>query len=146
MIRIFLDASVYVAGFISPKGGSGLILDLIRRKKVQLIANRVVLRETDRNLRSKAPLKIVKAFRRFLHETKIEIVSPLTDTLLSQYETLIHPKDAVILGTALEARVDFLMTLDRRHFLTPQVLAKQGKTKILTPENFIEEQVRKHKI
>lgn len=145
MIRVFLDANVYVAGFISPKGGSGLILDLIRRNKIQLIANRVVLRETDRNLRSKVSLKTLKAFRRFLYETKIEILPRLTEIILSQYEAMIHSKDAVILGTALEAQVDFLVTLDRRHFLTPQVLAKQGKTKILTPESFIKEQVQKHK-
>ena len=146
MIRIFLDANVYVAGFVSPKGGSAFILELARRKKICLLTSRVVLREADRNLRSKAGLKTVKAFRRFLNETRIEILPYLTESVLSRYEALIHPKDTVILGAALEAQVDFLVTLDRRHFLTSQVLAKQGRTKILTPEDFIQEQIKKHKI
>ncbi len=137
MIRIFLDANVYVAGFVSPKGGSAFILELVRRKKVRLLANRIVLREADRNLRLKAPLKAIKSFRRFLNETKIEILPPPTEAGLSHYEALIHPKDTVVLGAALEAQVDFLVTLDRRHFLTAQVLAKQGKTRILTPGDFI---------
>lgn len=146
MIRVFLDANVYVAGFVSPKGGSGFILDLVRHKKIRLLANRVVLREADRNLRSKASPKVVKAFRRFLNETKIEFLPPLEETTLSRFEALIHPKDTVILGAALQAQVDFLVTLDRRHFLTAQVLAEQGKTRILTPGDFIQEQVKKHKI
>ena len=146
MIRVFLDANVYFAGFVSPQGGSAFILKLARRKKIRLLARRIVLKEADRNLRRKTQPQTAKAFRRFLRETKIEILPSPADTHLAHYEALIHPKDTVILGAALEAQVDFLVTLDRRHFLTPQVLAKQGRTKILTPENFIKEQVRKHKL
>jgi predicted nucleic acid-binding protein len=45
---------------------------------------------------------------------------------------LVHPKDAAILAAALQAGVDYLVTLDRRHFgpAAPHVAAS---IRIVTP-------------
>src|SRR3990167_6769969 len=137
MIRVFLDANVYFAGFDSPKGASALILELVRRKKVEVYASRLVLREADRNLRSKSEKEALKAFRRYLQSAKVRIVPAPDEALFKPYESYLHPKDLPVLAAALVVKSDFLITLDRRHFLTPQVPARVTKIKICTPHDFI---------
>lgn len=146
MTQVFLDANVYVAGFVSETGASAFVLELAQRGKIHLLANRWVLRETERNLRLKANPKILKSFRRFIRQTKIYPLDPPSEASLEKYEPFIHPKDVSVLAAALEAKADFLLTLDRRHFLTAQVLSLPGKTKILTPGEFVRESVRKGKL
>lgn len=146
MIRVFLDANVYFSGFFSKKGASALILELARHKKLSITTSRLVLREADRNLRKKTTAKIVKGFHRFLKEVKIDVLPPIRGKLLERYEPFIHPKDVPVLAVAMESKVDYLITLDRKHFLNPKVSVCAGKMKILTPGDFIQEQLRKGKI
>lgn len=145
MIRVFLDANVYFAAFFSKKGASSLILEYIRKGKILLVADRIALREAERNLRLKTDTKTLKAFRRFLNQTPIQIVPHFSESVLSKYTGFIDSKDVPILAAAVETKADFLITLDRRDFLKPQVLSHSGKTKILTPGEFLKEQIRKGK-
>ena len=137
MKRVFLDANVYFAGFFSGEGASFVVLELARRKKMQVVATKLVLREADRNLRKKAKPKILKKFRRFLQQTKIIVMPALADVILRKYEPFIHPKDVPVLAAAVESKVDYLITLDRRHFFDEKVRKCVGKTKVLTPGDFI---------
>ena len=146
MIRVFLDANVYFAGFHSPKGASGFVLELIRRKKIEAYASRLVLREADRNLRSKSDSKVLKAFRRYLQSVKVRIVPAPDESLFKPHESYLHPKDLPVLAAALLVKSDFLITLDRRHFLTPQVPARVTKIKICTPHDFIRDVYLKGKV
>ena len=137
MIRVFLDANVYFAGCVSPQGGSALVLQLARRGRIQVVASRLVLREADRNLRRKTHRRNVKAFRQFLTATDLSISATPDDSVLAKYEAVIHPKDVPILAAAIEAKVDYVVTLDRKHFLTKPVLARAEGIKILTPGDFL---------
>lgn len=137
MTRLFLDANVYFAGFFSPEGASSLILELARRKKLGLVATKLVLREADRNLRKKSPPEKLKAFHRFLQETTIDIRPAPTEKSMAPYEPHIPPKDLPVLAAAAHSDADFLVTLDKKHFLAPQVLSKVKKPKIFTPADFI---------
>ena len=137
MIRVFLDANVYFAGCVSPQGGSALVLQLARRGRIQVVASRLVLREADRNLRRKSHRRNVNAFRQFLNATELSIIPTPDDTMLAKYEAVIHPKDVPILAAAIEAKVDYLVTLDRKHFLTTAVRARAEGIKVLTPGEFL---------
>ena len=57
MIRVFFDANICFAGFDSPKGASAFVLELARRRKMEVYASKLVLREADRNLRTKSEKK-----------------------------------------------------------------------------------------
>lgn len=146
MIRLFLDANVYFAGFVSKSGASALVLELARRKKVALFATKLVLREADRNLRKKSSPTVLKAFRRYLQNTKIHIIPAPDEKEFKRYEAYIHPKDLPILVAAIESKADFLITLDRRHFLTTQLLSQVEQIKIITSADFIREIYLKGKI
>ena len=139
MTRVFLDANVYFAGTLSKQGASAFLLQLARHNKIHWVATRLVLLETERNLRKKTDKKTARAFHRFLRTTKISVLPPPTEKIMAKYEDAIHPKDIPVLAAALEAPVDYLLTLDRRHFLTPKVAALAKKVRIMTPGDFLRE-------
>ena len=146
MTQVFLDANVYFAGFFSKSGASSLILELARRGKVSLFATRLVLLEADRNLRKKASPAVLKTFRRYLQNTKIHVMPMPDEKLFKPYEPYIYPKDLPILVAAVESKADFLVTLDRKHFFTSQLLSKVKKIKIITSADFIRETYLKGKL
>ena len=147
MMRVFLDANVYFAGFESSEGASALVLKLARRGKLTILSSRLVLREADRNLRRKSSPSALKAFRRFLQNTKINVVPAPQEEMLKPYEPLIHPKDVPVLAAAVLSKAGFLLTLDRKHFLTSSLSSKlMKKIKIMPPGEFLREVYLKGKI
>ncbi len=142
MIRVFLDANVYFAGFFSKEGASSVILELAHRKKITIVSSRLVLREADRNLRRKTDPKTLKSFHRYLQQVKIYVVPTPEDSALQRYESHIHPKDVPVLAATVESRADYLITLDRKHFFTSQVSFFSKKVKVLTPGDFLKKLLR----
>lgn len=137
MLKIFLDANIYFAGFSSKEGASSLILEMARKKKILLYAGKLVLREADRNLRKKSSAASLKSFHRYLQETKIRVVAFPKEETTQPYEAYTHPKDLPVLGAALEAGTDYLLSLDKKHLLNPRLLSKMKKPKILSPGDFL---------
>ena len=136
-MKVFLDANVYFAGFYSPTGASSVLLELIRLKKLEAFSSRLVLTEAERNLRLKAKPPILKTFHQFLKEIPLKICPPPAPGELAKYESFIHPKDVPVLAAAVAASVDFFITLDRRHFMTSEVLKKITTPKIITPGEYL---------
>jgi len=142
MLRVFLDANVYFAGSASPTGGSALILQLILKGRIEATASRLVLREAERNLRRKRPPKDLKAFHQFLKHAKLRVIRTPPETVWKRYDSVIHPKDVPVLAAAVASKAAYLITLDRRHFLTKTVIEKVPELTILTPGDFLRELVR----
>ena len=146
MIRVFLDANIYFAGMVSKIGASSFILELARRKKIEVFSSKLVLRETERNLRKKAPEIALKDFHRLLQTIKISVLPAPDESLSSPYEEILHSKDLPILAASIASKSDFLITLDRRYFLTLPLLAKLKKPNVLTPGDFLRDIFLKEKI
>ena len=113
MTRVFLDANVYFAGIYSEGGASFLILELVKKQKLKAFASRLVLHEAVRNLCQKATSKVVAKFHRYLADTKIVVLPADSLEGHKELEDLIHPKDLPVLVSAMNAKVDFLITLYR---------------------------------
>ena len=139
MLRVFLDANVYFAGSASPTGGSALVLQLILKGRIEVTASRLVLREAERNLRRKRPPKDLKTFHQSLKHAKLRVIRTPPETTWKPYEGIIHPKDVPILAAAVASKAAYLVTLDRRHFLTKTVSDKVPGLVILTPGDFLRE-------
>ena len=133
MPRVFLDANVWFAGCHSLTGASALILELAARRRLHVVTSRVALREAKRNLSAKSPRRALQRFHRLLKAIPVEVVRAPDEEALASYADVIHPHDVPILAAALDAQVDYLVTLDRRHFLTPRVRARAGTVTVLTP-------------
>ena len=119
-----------------------MLLELARRGSIHVVASRLVIREAERNLRRKAHRSAAHAFHRFLEEIPLVVVPTPESGVLARYEAAIHPKDVPVLAAAIEAKVDYLVTLDRKHFFTKAVLSRVGHLKVLTPGEFLKRFMR----
>lgn len=138
-MKVFLDANVYFAGALSAQGGSAMVLKLAKMGRIELFASHLVLLEAERNLAQKAGPKILEKFHHDLQQISIHIIPGPGEKILTKYHGVINAKDVPVLAAAAEAGVDYLVTLDRKHFLRPEVLSYASKLKILTPGEFLRE-------
>lgn len=122
-IKVFIDTNVLIAGVHSVTGASATILDLCEAQVLQMVVSRQVLIEADRNFAAKFP-QWVGRFRQFMHNLAPLMVEDPTPESMEKAATIVDRKDAPILAAAQNANVDFLITLDKRHFLNPKTRQK----------------------
>lgn len=134
-IRVFIDTSVLIAGITSLPGASATVLDLCEAESIQMVISRQVLIEADRNFSVKFP-KLLGEFRQFIRGLAPLMVEDPPAAAVQRAAILIDRKDAPILAAAIEAKVDYLITLDKKHFLKQGV---QGNIpiEVCTPANFL---------
>lgn len=135
--RLFLDASVFIAAAGSETGGSVLVLELGRRGMVQVISSRLVLLEAERNIQAKLRRDALLRFYREIASLKLELVESPTRHETHAKEQIIHPKDAHVLAAAEKGHAEFLLTLDRKHFMSAMVLHAGLPFQIVTPGDFL---------
>jgi predicted nucleic acid-binding protein len=137
MIRAFIDASVLIAASYSPTGASREIIRQAIRGNVTLVASELVLEETRENLRAKAPEALV-SIQQVLDIVPFELVQP-TERQVLQAASYTALKDAPIVAAAKRARVDYLVSLDRRHLVDVPAVAQRSGLKIVLPEELLKE-------
>ncbi len=135
--RLFLDASVFIAAAGSRTGASAMVLALCRHGHARAVSSRLVLREAERNIQSKLGADALLGFYHEIAALGIDLVEAPTPQEVAAQSQLIDPKDAHVLAAALKGRVEALLTLDRKHFLTPRVLQAGLPFAIVTPGDFL---------
>ena len=125
--KIFLDSSAVIAGVISSTGAARALFLLSEAGSIDLVFSEQVIAETERSLARKVP-RALPDFRQALKDAGQKIVAATTLVEVQACLYMISdPTDAPILAAAIKARAEFLVTLDRRHFLDdPQVAEKSG--------------------
>jgi predicted nucleic acid-binding protein len=135
--RLFLDASVWIAAAGSSTGASALVLALCRHGHAKAVSSRLVLLETERNVRGKLGESALLRYYREIASLDLDLVEPPTPQEIAAQSQIIDPKDAHVLAAALKGGVEVLLTLDRKHFLSPPVLQAALPFKIMTPGDFV---------
>ena len=135
-IKVFIDTNVLIAGVHSVTGASATVLDLCEARVLQMVVSRQVLVEADRNFAAKFP-QLIGRFRQFMHNLAPLMVEDPTPESMEKAATLVDRKDAPILAAAQNANVDFLITLDKRHFLNPKTRQKV-MLKVVSPIEFLQ--------
>ncbi|MCW5934078.1 MAG: PIN domain-containing protein [Fimbriimonadia bacterium] len=133
--RVFLDAGIYIAGAASATGGSRQILDWCALGLLKPVTSYQVLDETRRNVAKKLP-RATQILEKIISLVNAEIIPEPTEEVISQASLFVPIKDAPILAAAIQANVDYFVTLDRRHFKPPAV-QQAVSFPILLPEEFI---------
>lgn len=125
--HLFLDSSALVAGAISSAGAARALLILAEGGRILVTISEQVVAETERALARKAPTAL-PSYRRMLRFSHLKIVrDPEPPDVARHADLITHRADVPILVAAIHARVDYLVTLNRRHFLDdPQVAARSG--------------------
>jgi putative PIN family toxin of toxin-antitoxin system len=135
-IKVFIDTNVLIAGVNSVTGASATLLDLCEARVLEMVVSRQVLIEADRNFATKFP-QLVGRFRQFMHNLAPLMVEDPTPESIKKAATIVDRKDAPILAAAQNANVDFLITLDKKHFLNPKTRQKV-MLKVVSPIEFLQ--------
>lgn len=132
-IVFFLDSSVLIAGIISSQGASRTLLLLGEDKKVVIAVSEQVIAEVERNIARKAP-KALPFVREILTRINVRIFhDPSVEIVQKHLDWIQHVVDVPILITAVQADVDFLVTLNKRHFIDEPKIAEVSDLRIGTP-------------
>lgn len=131
---VLFNASVVLAGFKSPTGGSAKVISWVEKGKIKGIISETILDEILRNALKIGfeKVELGKRVQRIFQITK----EPKIETLDQFKSIVLNFGDAHVLASCKESKADFLVTLDQKHLL---VLKNQiKKFKIVTPGKLIE--------
>jgi predicted nucleic acid-binding protein len=132
-INLFLDSSALYAGIISPSGAARVLLMLAEAERITIAISLQVTFEVERVLARKAPEAIL-SYRQILLASKISVLSDPTPQEVDAYQGIVpHPADVPIVVAAMKAKTDFLVTLNRKHFLDDSSVATRSGLRIGTP-------------
>ncbi|EKD28167.1 MAG: hypothetical protein ACD_79C00408G0002 [uncultured bacterium] len=128
--KVFLDSNII---FSASLGGAAfqLLWELSRQKKLELYSSNYCLVEALDNLQHLYPDKVSN------YNKKIMSINILTDYEASDWaKDLLPEKDALILETAVQHKMKYLITGDKKHF--GKLMERNDlKIKILTIKSFL---------
>jgi len=131
--KIFLDSSALIAGVISAAGAARVLLVMSENGDIDLIISDHVITETERSLARKIP-HALSDYRAVLKDAKIKIVrNPSAEEIQANLSMIADKDDVPILLAAIQAKVDYLATHNRKHFLDDPTVAEKVGFKIGTP-------------
>jgi hypothetical protein len=125
--ELFLDSSALFAGVVSADGASRALLLLAEGELIVVTISEQVVAETERAVARKVPQALLY-YREALRSTGLRIVpDPLPEDVEAHRDIIAHQPDVPIVVATKQAGVDYLVTLNRRHFIDdPGVAARSG--------------------
>ena len=134
---VFLDASVLVAASHSPSGGSSVSMEVCRGCRFRATLTARVVLEARQNIAEKSGEPELLSFYQQIAALDPEMVPAPSPQRAAECAPLTTEKDAHVLAGALACGAAYLLTLDRRHLLTPTVLSADLPVRVLTPGDFL---------
>jgi predicted nucleic acid-binding protein len=130
---LFFDSSALFAGIVSASGASRALLLLAEAGQVAITVSEQVVAETERAVARKIP-RALPEFREAIHATGLRIVrDPLPDEIKGHAAIIAHQADVPIVVAAMQAKTEYLVTLNTRHFLDDPTVAERSGLRIGTP-------------
>lgn len=131
--NIFLDSSALIAGAISESGAAHVLLNLGESRDIVLTVSELVILESERSIARKSPNNLGD-LRKLIKATNLRIVpNPSTKEVEANLYLINDPNDVPILLAAMKAKVDYLATHNRKHFLDDPKVSERSGLRIGTP-------------
>jgi predicted nucleic acid-binding protein len=126
-INLFLDSSALFAGVISAIDAARALLLLAECEQISITISEQVVTETERAIARKVP-KALADLRMAILESKAKINrDPTPEEVRANLGLISHPADVPILLAAMKAKVDYLVTFNRVHFMDdPEIAVRSG--------------------
>lgn len=132
-VKVFLDSSALIAGVISSTGAARALLVLSENKRIEIFISEQVIVESERSIARKVP-QALPALRETLKDAGLKIVrNPVQEEIDKHLYIISDPDDVPILLAAISAKVDFLVTHNRKHFIDDPKVAENSGLRIGTP-------------
>ncbi|MBF0337498.1 MAG: putative toxin-antitoxin system toxin component, PIN family [Nitrospirae bacterium] len=135
MLKVVVDANVFISALLNPHGGPAQVFALIRGGKIQLLTSLEIVSEVKRVFLYP---KISKRHQNTSHEVeqylyKVFAVAEFTEGKLKSKKIVDDPADNKYLECAMEGHADFIISGD--HHL--KNLKFFQRIPILNPEEFL---------
>ena len=131
--NIFLDSSALIAGAISESGAAHVLLNLGESRDIVLTVSELVILESERSVARKSPRNL-NDLRKLIKATNLRIVpNPLKEEVEANLYLINDPSDVPILLAAMKAKVHYLATHNRKHFLDDPKVSERSGLRIGTP-------------
>ena len=138
-MRVFFDASVIIAALLSPNGGSSQLLKYIKLGKIASITSQTVIEEILEEDKFRKIKKSKEEIERFIAKSKLIVRKSITTGEIEPYQGLVDIEDAHLIAGANLTRCRYLVTLDKKHLLRPDVQKRFLPLKIVSPGQLLEE-------
>jgi len=132
-VKLFLDSSALFAGIASPKGAARVLLLLGETGRVILIISEQVIAETERATARKIPGALREVRLAILKSGVMIHPDPPVEAIWEHRDWIKHAADVPILVAAVHAEVDYLVTLNRKHFIDDSQVSVRTSLRIGTP-------------
>ena len=131
--HVFLDSSALIAGVISETGAAHALLELAEEEYIDITISEFVVIESERSIAIKSPQNIPH-LRSAIVQSLLNIIrDPSPKEIRDNLYLISDPNDVPILLSAIKAKVDFLATHNRKHFLDDPKVAENSGLQIGTP-------------
>lgn len=139
MIRIFFDADTLfsVSYTKNPINGVKRILLENQISSLEFTTSQAVINEATENLKKYNAPHSIRKLHDLLKDFNFHILKNINKEQLILCNDLVNEKDVHVLAGALQASADYLLTYNKKHFLTKNFLAKKVKLQMMNPKDFI---------
>ncbi len=132
-LNLFLDSSVLFTGIASETGAARVLLLLAESENINVTISEQVVAETERAIARKV-LQALNDLREAIKASKVRIVrDPSIEDITAHLDLISHAADMPILLAAMNNHADYLVSLNRKHFIDDPGVAQRSGVKIVTP-------------
>ena len=136
-MRVYFDASVIIAAFLSPKGGSALLFKYIKAGKISGITSQTAIEEIlDKTEKLKKPKEEIE---HFIAASGLVVRKSINMEEILPYQDLVDLEDTHLIAGAHLTKCTHLVTLDQKHLLRSDIQEKFLPLRILSPKELLEE-------
>jgi len=131
--NLFLDSSALFAGVVSTSGAARALLLLAEAGLIDVTVCEQVVAETERAVARKVP-RALAYYREALRSTGLRIApDPALEEIEAHQDIVAHQADVPIVVAAMNVGTDYLVTLNRRHFMDDPGVATRSGLRMGTP-------------
>lgn len=146
--RLMLDSNIVTDGLVSRWGMAKAVLALCAAKTCRLVLAEYVRLEVERNLvkhidklEEEEAEQLIADYERLIKLTRpVKVPLATAEEIEANRHLIRHAADIPVVLAALQAKPDWLITMNRKHF-TDEVAQKTG-LRIASPEEFFEQLIK----
>lgn len=142
-MRVFFDASIVIAALLSPPGGSAKVFRFVRAGLIKGITSQTVIEE----VLEEAHLHKIKRSRqvveKFISQSGLMVRKTVSVDEIMPYRNLVAADDVHLIAGANLTKCEYLVTLDKKQLLRPDIKERFLPLRIVPPKELLEDVVSK---
>jgi len=138
-MRVYFDASIIIAGLLSPTGGSAQLFRFIKLGIITGITSQTAIEEVLEEDKPKRIKRSVEEIEQFIAESGLIVREAITKEEIEPYQDQVDREDAHLIAGAKLTKCTHLVTLDKKHLLRPDIQEKFLPLCIVSPKEVLEE-------